>query len=75
MDIQDKDELQKLRADLLREREQKGVTTTEKSTEVEEVDGGTVTKNVTKTTEVHKAGGATVTMTKTTKTTEVRGKG
>ena len=76
MDIQNKDELQKLRADLLREKEQKdkeGVTTTtEKSTEVEQIDGGQVTTEVQKTTEVHKAGGATMTVTKTTRKTEIQ---
>lgn len=77
VDIQDKGELQKLRADLLREKEIKDKdsisTTTEKVTEVEQVDGGQMTKAVTKTTEVHKGpGGATMTVTKTTSKTEVR---
>ena len=79
VDIQDKNELHKLRADLLREKEQKdkGAVTrsTEKSTEVEEIDGGKVTKGVTKTTEVHKQDGVTTTVTKTTKTTEIQGRG
>lgn len=79
MDIQDKNELHKLRADLLREKEQKdkGAVTrsTEKSTEVEEIDGGKVTKGVTKTSEVHKQDGVTTTVTKTTKTTEIQGRG
>lgn len=76
MDIQNKNELQKLRADLLREKEQKEkegvVTTTERSTKIEQTDGGQVTKEVTKTTEVLKAGGAPVTVSKTTSKTEVR---
>lgn len=77
VDIQDKGELQKLRADLLREKEIKDKdsvsTTTEKVTEVEQVDGGQMTKEVSKTTEVHKGpGGATMTVTKTTSKTEVR---
>lgn len=62
MDIQNKNELQKLRADLLREKEQKDkegvVTTTERSTKVEQIDGGRVTREVTKTTEVRRTAGA-----------------
>ena len=79
IDIQNKNELQKLRADLLREKEQKGkegvTTTTERTTEVEQVDGGQLSREVRKTTEVHKAGGATVTVTKTTSKTELRQSG
>lgn len=49
-------------------------TTTEKATEVEEIDGGQAEKTteVKKTTEVHKAGGATMTVTKTSTRTQVR---
>ena len=76
MDIQNKGELQKLRADLLREKEQKdkdGVaTTSERSTKLEQIQGGQVTKEVTKTTEVINTGGATMTVSKTTSKTEVR---
>lgn len=79
VDIVNKDELQKLRADLLHEKEQKtkgGDTTSTPEThtsDVVQVDGAQVSTQNVKTTEVHKTtGGATMTVTKTTSKREVR---
>lgn len=84
IDIQDKNELAKLRADLLRQKEiqdkepseTKTVTTITEKT-VKETDGGqgTRTTEIKKTTEVHKTGEGTMTVTKTTKTTTGGSKG
>lgn len=84
IDIQDKNELAKLRADLLRQKEKqdkeplgtKTVTTvTEKTVEETDEGQGTRTTEVKKMTEVHKTGEGTTTVTKTTKTTTGGSKG